>query len=417
MNNQYLTVACPPTTPTKHLSNEPASGSKERHGASSEYNVAFAYLRAFIIVLVILHHTAVAYFLPAAPPPASSLAENLHSIRGISPVIDLQHSKLFFFVVFFNDRFFMPLMFFISGLFVWGSLQRKGRLVFFRDRLVRLGIPFVVMTILAPLTYYTTYLQAGGNSGPVGFWQQWFSLGNWPTGPAWFIWLLLAFDIFVILLSALVPSGSDFHKKMPSGAVLRPASFFGLLVIVSAASYIPMAAIYDPNFSWWYWGPFSFQLSRVFLYLVYFLIGVILGAYGIQRTLLVPKSTLARHWVMWIVVALAALLANIVATFGQANKTLIAVSFLLFCAAACLACLSIFLKFARNRRRILESLFRNSYGIYVIHYVVVNWLLYAMLTVPLPAIAKGSIVFVCSLAFCWGTISIIRRIPAVARVI
>jgi hypothetical protein len=195
------------THPPAPLSNEQISGSEERQVASSEYNSAFAYLRAFIIVLVVIHHTAVAYFLPAAPPPASSLAGNLHSIRGISPVIDVQHSKLFFFVVYFNDRFFMPLMFFLSGLFVWGSLQRKGKLIFLRDRLVRLGLPFLVMTILAPLTYYTTYLQAGGNSGPSGFWQQWFSLTNWPTGPAWFIWLLLAFDIFTVLLSALVPSG------------------------------------------------------------------------------------------------------------------------------------------------------------------------------------------------------------------
>ena len=403
----------PPAT----ISNEQASGSEERHVASSEYNVALAYLRAFIIVLVIVHHTAVAYFLPDAPPPASSLAESLHSIRAISPVIDSQHSKLFFFVAFFNDKFFMPLMFLLSGLFVWGSLQRKGRLIFFRDRLVRLGLPFVVMVILAPLTYYTTYLQSGRNSGPSGFWQQWFSLGNWPTGPAWFIWLLLAFDIFLVLLSTLIPSGTDFLKKMPSEAVVRPATFFWLLVLVSAASYIPMATIYDPNFSWWYWGPFSFQLSRVFLYLVYFLIGVILGAYGIQRTMLVPRSNLARRWVMWVIVALAAFLANIVATFTQANKTLIAVSFVLFCTAACFAFLSIFLKFGGNRRRILDSLFRNSYGIYVIHYVVVSWLLYAMLTAPLPAIVKGSIVFVCSLAFCWGTISIIRRIPGVARVI
>jgi peptidoglycan/LPS O-acetylase OafA/YrhL len=403
--------------PSVPLLNQQAPGPEESHTAKNEYNAAFAYLRAFIIVLVIIHHTAVAYFLPAAPPPASSLAENLHSIRAISPVIDVQHSKLFFLVAFFNDRFFMPLMFFLSGLFVWGSLQRKGRLIFFRDRIVRLGLPFIAMVILAPLTYYTTYLQSGANTGASGFWHQWFSLSNWPTGPAWFIWLLLAFDILAILLSALVPSAGDYLKKMPAGAVRRPATFFWLMVIVSTASYIPMASICDPNLAWWYWGPFSFQLSRVFLYLVYFLIGIILGAYGLERTLLAAESTLARRWVMWVVIALAAFLANIVATFSRANQTLIAVSFLLFCAAACFAFLSIFLKFAGNRNRILDSLFRNSYGIYVIHYVVVNWLLYAMLTVPLPAVAKGSIVFLCALAFCWGSISLIRRIPGVARVI
>ena len=396
---------------------EQASRSEESHAKNRNYNVALAYLRAFIIGLVLVHHTAVAYFLPAVPPPASSLAQNLRSIRGISPVIDVVHSKILFFIVFFNDRFFMPLLFFLSGLFVWGSLQRKGKLIFFRDRLVRLGLPFLGMVILAPFTYYTTYLQAGGNSSTSGFWQQWFSLGNWPTGPAWFLWLLLAFDVFTVFLSVLVPSANKLIKKIPSGAVSRPATLFWLLVVVSALSYFPMVAIYDPNFAWWYWGPFSFQLSRVFLYLVYFLTGVILGAYGIQRTLLVPNSMLARRWIIWAIVTTVLFLVNIVVTFSQTNKTVIAVAFLLFCAAACFAFLSIFLKFARNSKRILDSFFHNSYGMYVIHYLVVNWLLYVMLKAPLPAIAKGSIVFVCSLVFCWGTISIFRRIPVVSRVI
>lgn len=127
---------------------EQTSRSEESHVKNRNYNVALAYLRAFIIVLVLVHHTAVAYFLPTVPPPASSLAQNLHSIRGISPVIDVVHSKILSFIVFFNDRFFMPLLLLLSGLFIWGSLQRKGKLIFFRDRLLRLSLPFLVMVSL-----------------------------------------------------------------------------------------------------------------------------------------------------------------------------------------------------------------------------------------------------------------------------
>ncbi|MGO9018178.1 MAG: acyltransferase family protein [Syntrophobacteraceae bacterium] len=393
------------------------SRSEGHYVAGGGYNVTFGYLRAFIIVLVIVHHSVIAYLFSVAPSPASSLAEHLHSLRAISPIIDVAHSRVFFFVVFFNDRFFMSLMFFLSGLFVWKSLQRKGRLLFFRDRLIRLGLPFVVMVVLAPLTYYTTYLYNGGDSSPSGFWQQWMSLSHWPTGPAWFIWLLLAFDTIVILLSALIPSRSSLLDKMPSAIVHRPTAFFLLLVIVSAGSYIPMASTYDPGFAWWYWGPFSFQISRVFLYLVYFLFGVILGAYGIQRTLLVPNSRLARRWFIWALVAMVAFVANIATTLAGASRTLNAITFLLVCAATSIAFLAIFLRFAVRRNRILDSLYLNSYGIYVIHYVVVSWLLYAILNARLPAIAKASIVFACALMFCWGTISLIRRIPGVARII
>jgi peptidoglycan/LPS O-acetylase OafA/YrhL len=394
-----------------------ASRSEELHVAGNEPNIPLGYLRAIIIVLVLVHHTAVAYLLPVAPPPASSLVEYLHSIRAISPVIDVVHSRLFFFVIFFNDRFFMPLMFFVSGLFVWGSLQKKGRLVFFRDRVIRLGIPFIVMVILAPITYYTSYLQTRSSAGPLSFWQQWMSLGDWPTGPAWFLWLLLAFDIVVITLSVLTRGRRDFPNKIPSAVMRRPGTFFWLLVLISAVSYIPMTALYDPNFSWWRWGPFSFQTARIFLYLVYFLVGVTLGMYGTRRTFLAPNSILARRWYIWVAAALAAFFANIVSTLAQANETLVAVSLLLFCAAACFAFLAIFLKFAVNPSRIFDSLFRNSYGIYVIHYVVISWMLYAVLKTTLPAIAKGSIVLSCALVFCWGAISLVRRISCVARVI
>jgi hypothetical protein len=45
----------------------------------------------------------------------------------------------------FNDSFFMSLMFLISGLFFWQALTRKGVGRFLLARLVRLGIPFLVM--------------------------------------------------------------------------------------------------------------------------------------------------------------------------------------------------------------------------------------------------------------------------------
>ena len=38
----------------------------------------------------------------------------------------------------------MSLMFFLSGLFVWPSLTRKGSWTFLWDRIVRLGLPLVL---------------------------------------------------------------------------------------------------------------------------------------------------------------------------------------------------------------------------------------------------------------------------------
>ncbi len=115
-----------------------------------QYSVSIGYLRAFITVLVVAHHAALAYHPFAPPAPASLVAEPRWWMAF--PVTDTARWSGFAALVGFNDIFFMSLMFFLSGLFVWKSLQRKGAGAFVRDRVVRLGIPFAVAAaLIAPL--------------------------------------------------------------------------------------------------------------------------------------------------------------------------------------------------------------------------------------------------------------------------
>ena len=151
---------------------------------NKQYNTPLAYLRTFIIVLVVAHHATMAYHVILPEPIASSLSEHLESIQAISPIIDEQRSVVLSIFASFNDNFFMPLLFLLSGLFVWHSLQHKGGLTFTRDRLIRLGLPLGLMVVLRPLTYYPTYLQTGGGAGLADFWQQWSSI-EWRGGPIW----------------------------------------------------------------------------------------------------------------------------------------------------------------------------------------------------------------------------------------
>lgn len=384
----------------------------------SERSLGLDYLKAFIIVLVVLHHTACAY-LPLIVPasPATSLVEHMHSFHAVSPVNDQQRSFFFLFLASFNDKFFMSLMFFLSGLFVWKSLRDKGRMVFLRDRFIRLGVPFIAMSALGPVTYYTTYLQTGGSGSLSAFWRQWMSLGDWPNGPAWFISMLLAFDVVVVPLAALTAKMRLSLNETGAAVIGRPAFFFAFLFLISAIAYLPMTFGFDPNWSWWTWGPFKFQTTRIFLYLTYFLVGTLLGAAGTERTFLTGDSRLARHWVIWVVVASLAFVVSVGASRPETNHILTGCAFLFSCAASCFAFLAVFFRFARTRRKVFDSLSANSYGVFVVHYAVLAWLLYGMLKISLPALAKGFIVFFCAVLFCWGIIASIRRIPAVARII
>ena len=385
--------------------------------AAPTYNVSIGYLRAFITLLVVAHHAVLAYN-PFAPEPPRSLVV-IPRLWQAFPVVDSERSNLFALLVGCNDIFFMALMFFVSGLFVWSSMNRKGAANFLRNRALRLGLPFVAAAlIVAPLAYYPTYIQSGAGGGPAGYWHQWRALGNWPAGPAWFVWVLLAFDAIAAGLFFLLPRWGEALGRVASGANRRPILVFLLLLALSCITYVPLAVAFNP-FHWSAWGPFTFQTSRGLHYLVYFLLGIGVGACGLERGLLTRDGKLARRWWLW---CGACLLAFGVATVvGLAAMTVHLGSrlweiagdsaFVLSCAASSFAFLALFVRFGGKHNRVFDRFSANAYGIYLVHYAFVSWLQLALLKAHLPALSKGFLVFVSASLLSWGTVSLLRRIP------
>jgi peptidoglycan/LPS O-acetylase OafA/YrhL len=391
--------------------------------SSPQYNVSIGYLRAFITVLVVAHHAALAYHPFAPPPPANLVAQP--RLWQAFPVVDSARWIGWALLTGFNDVFFMSLMFFLSGLFVWNSLQRKGAGAFVRDRVVRLGIPFAVAAALvAPLAYYPAYLTTPSHTGIAGFWQQWRALGNWPAGPAWFIWVLLAFDFVAAALFFALPKWGEALGRICGNAARRPVAFFGLLLAVSALAYIPMELKFN-GFAWASWGPFVFQTSRIIHYFVYFMLGAGVGALGIGKGLLAPDGKLARRSILWAVAAWVAFSVEGVVVIAALSphasprpwELAADCGFVLSCAASSFAFLALFVRFAKSRSKIWDSLTANAYGIYLVHYAFVSWLQYSLLKAALPGIAKGSLVILGALVLSWGTVAALRRIPAVGRVL
>ncbi|HEX3126242.1 MAG TPA: acyltransferase [Thermoanaerobaculia bacterium] len=385
-------------------------------------DVSVGYLRAAITVMVVAHHAVLAYH-PFVPAPAASLTAGPPWWQAF-PVVDSQRWGAFALFTGFNDIFFMALMFFLSGLFVWNSLQRKGSGTFLKDRALRLGLPFVVgAALLAPLAYYPAYLQTGGK-GLAGYWTQWRSLENWPAGPAWFLWVLLAFGAVAAGLTRLMPRWGDGLGRLAARVGSRPAAFFGLLAAASAVAYIPMALAFTP-IAWTTFGPFAFQTSRPLFYAVYFLAGIAVGAGGLRQGLLAPDGRLARRWLLWLLGALVAfgvavVLGILIMTSHIGSKpweTAGGFAFVVSSAASSLAFLALFARFAGRRVRALDSLRDNAYGIYLVHYAFVSWLQLSLLGAPLGAPAKGAVVILGALALSWVATHALRRLPGVARVI
>src|SRR3954471_2402773 len=177
----------------------------------SERIAPFDRARTFITLLVLVHHSVLNF---------TYFGEG-----------DSQRWLGFDLVVLFNDSFFMAFMFFISGLFVWNSLANKGWAAFLRDRAWRLGVPFLIsIFVLMPIAYYPTFLRyhlpGTTDFNFLHFWWRTLTAGPWPSGPAWFLWVLLAFDALAAAVWWLSPKAIDALGRLIAAARNRAMPAF-----------------------------------------------------------------------------------------------------------------------------------------------------------------------------------------------
>ena len=132
--------------------------------------------------LVVIHHAAVTY----SDIPMWYYTEPAKDRSGVA--LDI--------LLIFDQTFFMGFFFLISGFFVPTSYDHKGGRAFLQDRLVRLGIPLVVFSVLlGPIltTPFYAIARAGeeAKGADLSYWA--FYLSSWSPGPLWFVEVLLLF--------------------------------------------------------------------------------------------------------------------------------------------------------------------------------------------------------------------------------
>lgn len=383
--------------------------------------------RVVLTLLVIAHHAVLAYH-PYAPPAGAFTRENL--IWGAFPVVDAARSPGVDALTLWNDAFFMALFFLLAGVFVPSSLTRKGAGKFFRDRLMRLGIPFAgAAAVLAPLAYYPAYLQRAEATGHPGFWNVWLALGVWPAGPAWFLWVLLAFSGLAAVLWVGVPRAFGWLGRWGGWCRDRPARACGAFSVIAVLSYLPTCGWVSP-FHWGTWGPFTVQTGRIALYAAYFIFGCALGA-GNRETIgawMLPGGPLARRWIVWQVVAggvfvsfVAALIAWLTLNGkGQPSIVLGVVATMLFALTGVTTTFALLAYWARKPRSpgsVLASLARNAFGMYLVHYAIVTWLQWTLLGVGWPGFVKAAGVTAAGIAASWAVAAGLRRVPGLRRIL
>ena len=371
-------------------------------------NAAIDHARSFLTLVVLLHHAVIPYTYFGHTDAKSWIGFDV--------------------IVLATDSFFMAMFFFLSGLFVWPGLKHKTPRAFFGDRLLRLGLPFVnaAFTVI-PLAYYAIALRQTPDMTFSAFWWKTITAGPWQSGPIWFVWVLLTFDLTASLLYRLSPTLVDPITRLSQRSFDQPARFFLFLVAVTVVTYIPALVWFGPN-RWFEFGPFDVQASRVLLYASYFFIGAGIGAAHFDQGVLSDDGRLAKSSWGWLVATLIpyCLLWVMIyikrAILGNPSPqpdwylAIYGFFFVVFSAAILFTILGYFLR-SKRLWIVLDRMQGDAYGMFLVHYPIALWLQYWLFDYDLPAIVKATIGFVLTVAFSWALTRALRQIPGATKVL
>jgi glucans biosynthesis protein C len=239
-------------------------------------------LRWTMIILVISMHAADTY---------SPLGNWYYTDRR--PV---STPELLFFAAWqmYLQSFFMGLLFFVAGVFVPPSLDRKGPSRFLRDRAFRLGLPVLFyMFVLGPLIEY--YCSHSWNSTlPTSFANEWIKhIRNGEflqeNGPLWFCLALLIFSLAYASIRTISPERAIDEREGPPPSGAKTVGF----ALAMAASTFLVRVVLPPGFS-----VLNMHLGDFAQYIFLFAMGVTASGRGWLQKL----SPASGRWWLGIVV-------------------------------------------------------------------------------------------------------------------
>lgn len=376
------------------------------------------YLRSFITILVIAHHSSLAYTTFAQ---SSDQAYMLSS----APIVDKNRWIGLDIFENFNDVFFMALMFFIGGIFIVAGLEKKGSGPFIRDRFYRLFVPFLITVSTAMLlAYYPAFHSMRPEAGIYAFLKDFFITERWPPGPPWFIWVLFLFNLLIALSGKtailFIKKGGVFIQTLRD----RPFKLVIIFIVITWLLYVPASWIFGA-YTWTGFGPLVFQKSRLLLYFSFFILGSMTGSQDAETGLFSKDGKFVKRWPVWLAgcIFFYALLTGIHFIFPHGtgpkglgewgDKITHSTIYILSTCFSSLAFLTLFRKWITRSGKIWNSLCDNAYCMYLIHYIFVIWCQYILMEMDFPAIIKFGITFIFSAGASWMFSIQLRKIPII----
>ena len=360
-------------------------------------------LRVYLTLLVILHHTAMAY------SGVGDWAIVDPAMDDISPIF-----LTFFTVV--NQSYFMSAFFLLAGYFTPRSLDKKGRAGFIKDRLIRLGIPLLLSTTI--ILNINEYLHV------VCFLKEPFS-PIWAYSPAhlWFLQALLIFTVIYVVYRVFADRITSrklfqyYQDRFPPNTALVLS-----IIILTVLTFV--VRLRFPVGSW----VAGLQLAHFVHYIFSFYVGI-MAQRGDWFNRLTKRQ--ARQWgivsLVVIPIGLVSISVDVLSgneenfvklmggmhrqAFGSALwETILFIGITVF-----------LLYFFRDRFNkagpLLRSMARNVYTVYIIHLTLLWGMIIVFLSVNTPTILKFIIVSFITISLSFLLSALIRKAPYAKRVL
>ena len=356
-------------------------------------------IRWTTVLLVLLYH--VVYFY-----------NNKGVFGGIGGWVDDPKAQPQDVVMYLLYPWFMMLLFLVAGISSRYALQKSSRGQWFQKRTRQLLVPSTIGLFVFHwmVGYFNTQVAGIDVLSNVPQPVKFFLWGVSGIGPLWFIQELWVFSLLLIIIIAIerdrlynavgrLLQASRGWSRLCRMALLLVGGF--LLIWAGAQGSIPNP---DPNSAQGLW-----NLYRPAAYLVPFLMGYYLFSRdSVQRFL--------SQYAGWLLaMAVVAGVALTCATWGENNTAplyLMHWSTNLFAWLAILAMLACFKAWADSTTPFASYMTRSSYGIYIVHYLVIAALGYMLkLYTPLPPVADYLILTVAVFTLSPALHEVLRRIP------
>jgi glucans biosynthesis protein C len=370
------------------------------------------YLRAALVCLVILHHTAITY-------GASG------SFYYTEPVTDPIASLILSLFTNFNQAWFMGCFFLLSGYFSPSSLDRKGAKQFLKDRLIRLGIPFAIFYfVLNPITVFIAFSHlppsqviAAGFAYPLTInWGSYLSsVGN---GPLWFVEMLFFFELGYVLWRLLKRNKASTPRPFPS---YRKIAAF--IMVLSACAYLLRIVI--PINAQVLGFPSLFDLPQ---YLGLFVVG--LAAARGDWLVKMPNTMAKRIFIIALIASATLLPLSLVGTvvsslgwgsligYGSFSSALYALWDSTFAVGMSMFAISLFRAHFSSPGRFWKFSSQNFYAAYILQATVIVTIAAVVLSpVHIESLLKFGVAAAIILPLTWGAAYVVRKIPFADRVL